>query len=313
MSDAPNPSYPRALVGYGGTPPHPRWPKGARVALNFVLNIEEGSEYSIGDGDGFSDASLTEMPVSPVPRGERDLAAESMFEYGSRVGVWRVLRLFRERELPATCFVCAVALERNPPLARAIRDSGFDICCHGWRGVEHYKLDEQQERDHIRKAVASLTKLFGAPPPGWYCRTAPSVNTRRLLVEHGGFTYDSDAYNDELPYWVTVSGEGHLVVPYSLTNNDSKFARGILNTSSDFFDFLKDAVDVLRLEGETHPKMMSVGLHMRIIGHPARAAGLARFLDYVDGLADVWVCRRLDIARHWIETHPYDASAAPTL
>lgn len=298
----------RDLVGYGANPPDPKWPDGARLALNFVLNVEEGSEYSIPDGDGFSEASLTEMPVSPVPRGERDLAAESMFEYGSRVGVWRVMELFRQRALPATIFGCALALERNPPLVDAIRDSGFDVCAHGWRWVEHYKLDEAQEREHIRKAAASLTALFGAPPSGWYCRTGPSINTRRLLVEHGGFTYDSDAYNDELPYWVDVSGTGHLVVPYTLTHNDSKFAKGALNTANDFYDFLEAGVNVLRAEGDEHPKMMSVGLHMRIVGHPARAAGLARFLDYVAGLPDVWVCRRIEIARHWMQTHPYDGA-----
>lgn len=305
-----SPPYSRDVVGYGGTPPDPRWPGGARLALNFVLNYEEGSEYSIPDGDGFSEASLTESPVSSVPHGERDLAAESMFEYGSRVGVWRVLDLFRQRELTATAFACALALERNPAAAAAIIEDGLDICCHGWRWVEHYRLDEEEERDQIRKAVQSLETSFGSRPLGWYCRTGPSVNTRRLLIEEGGFLYDSDAYNDELPYWVTVEGKGHLVVPYTLTNNDSKFARGVFATSDDFFGFLKDAVDVLRREGATAPKMMSVGLHMRLIGHPARAAGLARFLDYVSTLDDVWICRRLDIAKHWVATHPYDPDTA---
>ncbi len=306
----PEPPYPRDIVGYGGKPPDPQWPGGARLALNFVLNYEEGSEYSIPDGDGFSEASLTESPVSTVPHGERDLAAESMFEYGSRVGVWRVLALFRERELPATAFACALALERNPTVAAAILDAGLDVCCHGWRWVEHYRLDEEEERNHIRRAVQSIERLLGTPPPGWYCRSGPSVNTRRLLVEEGGFLYDSDAYNDELPYWVTVQGKGHLVVPYTLTNNDSKFARGVFATSDDFFGFLKNAVDVLHAEGATQPKMMSVGLRMRLIGHPARAAGLARFLDYVANMPDVWVCRRVDIAQHWIATHPYDADTA---
>jgi peptidoglycan/xylan/chitin deacetylase (PgdA/CDA1 family) len=238
------------------------------------------------------------------------LAGETLFEYGSRVGFWRLLRLFRERELPVTIFACALALERNPEAARAIRQAGLDVCCHGWRWIEHYKLSEQEEREHIRKAVASLTETLGARPLGWYCRTAPSVNTRRLLVEEGGFLYDSDAYNDELPYWLTVEGKPHLVVPYSLTTNDSKFGRGWFATGDDFFNFNKDAFDMLYEEGGSQPKMMSVGLHQRLIGHPARAMGLRRFLDYVKQFDDVWVCDRMDIARHWMKVHPYDGSTA---
>ena len=299
-------SFPRDFIGYGANPPDPKWPGGARLALNFAINYEEGSEYNVHDGDGFSEASLTDSPTSSVPRGDRDLGAETMFEYGSRVGFWRLLRLFRERELPVTIFACALALERNPEAAKAIRDAGLDICCHGWRWVEHYKLAEEEEREHIRKAVASLTETLGSRPLGWYCRSAPSVNTRRLLVEEGGFLYDSDAYNDELPYWDTVEGKPHLVVPYSLTTNDSKFGRGWFSTADDFFQFNKDAFDMLYAEGAEHPKMMSVGLHMRLIGHPARAMGLKRFLDHVRQFDDVWICNRTDIARHWMKVHPYD-------
>ncbi|MDA0340062.1 MAG: allantoinase PuuE [Proteobacteria bacterium] len=299
-------SSPRDFIGYGANPPDPKWPGGARLALNFAINYEEGSEYNVHDGDGFSEASLTDSPTSSVPRGDRDLGAETMFEYGSRVGFWRLLRLFRERELPVTIFACALALERNPEAAKAIRDAGLDICCHGWRWVEHYKLAEEEEREHIRKAVASLTETLGSRPLGWYCRSAPSVNTRRLLVEEGGFLYDSDAYNDELPYWDTVEGKPHLVVPYSLTTNDSKFGRGWFSTADDFFQFNKDAFDMLYAEGAEHPKMMSVGLHMRLIGHPARAMGLKRFLDHVRQFDDVWICNRTDIARHWMKVHPYD-------
>jgi allantoinase len=299
-------SSPRNFIGYGANPPDPKWPGGARLALNFVINYEEGSEYNVHDGDGFSEASLTDSPNSSVPRGDRDLGAETMFEYGSRVGFWRLLRLFRECELPVTIFACALALERNPEAAKAIRDAGLDICCHGWRWVEHYKLAEEEEREHIRKAVVSLTKTLGSRPLGWYCRSAPSVNTRRLLVEEGGFLYDSDAYNDELPYWDTVEGKSHLVVPYSLTTNDSKFGRGWFSTADDFFQFNKDAFDMLYAEGATHPKMMSVGLHMRLIGHPARAMGLKRFLDHVRQFDDVWICNRTDIARHWMKVHPHD-------
>jgi len=296
--------HPRDMVGYGSTRPDPAWPGGARLALNFVMNYEEGSEPSIADGDGYSESGLTETPLSPVPTGSRDLAAESMFEYGSRVGFWRLMRLFAERGLPMTVFACALALERNAAAATAIRDSEHDVCCHGWRWTEHYKLSQIDEREHIRKAVASLERTVGERPLGWYCRYGPSENTRRLLVEAGGFLYDSDAYNDELPYWVTVERKPHLVVPYSLTNNDAQFIRGNLATGEDFYHFIRDAIDLLRAEGTTSPRMMSVGMHMRLIGHPARASGLNRLLDYLAGLDDVWICRRADVARHWIARHP---------
>ena len=214
-------AYPRDLVGYGANPPDPKWPGRARLALNFVLNYEEGSEYSVPDNDGRSEATLTELGgFDPRLKG-RDLAAESMFEYGSRVGFWRILRLLRERNVPLTVFGCALALERHPQAAAAIAAAGYDVCCHGWRWINHYDLSEQEEREHIHRAVESLRRTVGDRPYGWYCRYGPSVNTRRLLVEEGGFLYDSDAYNDELPYWVTVAGKTHLVVPYTLTNNDA--------------------------------------------------------------------------------------------
>ncbi|WP_207539776.1 allantoinase PuuE [Sabulicella rubraurantiaca] len=298
-------SYPRDLIGYGAHPPHPRWPGDARIAINFVMNYEEGSEPSLPDGDGRSEAGLTETPASPVPTGQRDLAAEGMFEYGARVGFWRVMRLFAERGMPMTIFACALALERHPPAAQAIREAGHDICCHGWRWVEHYKLSKEEEREHIRRAVESLERTTGQRPAGWYCRYGPSIHTRALLLEHGGFRYDSDAYNDELPYWVTQDGEPHLVVPYSLVTNDAKFGRGQFSTADDYFTFLRDQFDMLYAEGETQPRMMSCGLHLRLIGHPARAAGLARFLDYVRGHDRVWVARRAEIAEHWHRTFPY--------
>ena len=297
--------YPRDLIGYANNPPAPQWPNNARLAVNFVINYEEGSEYSIPDGDGFSEASLTESPSSTIPHGTRDLAAETLFEYGARVGFWRLLRLFQERGFPVTLFACALALERNPRVVEAVKTSNLDICCHGWRWIEHYKLTENEEREHIRLAIESLTNMFGERPLGWYCRTGPSVNTRRLLVEEGGFLYDSDAYNDELPYWQTVNGKPHLVIPYSLTTNDSKFGRGWFSTGEDFFQFTKDAFDMLYEEGAYAPKMMSIGLHQRLIGHPARAMGLKRLLDYIGGFEDIWVCNRLDIAKHWIKTHPF--------
>ena len=228
-----------------------------------------------------------------------------MFEYGSRAGFWRLMRLFAERSLPLTVFACAQALERNPAAAEAIVAAGHDICCHGWRWVMHTDLNEDEERDHIERAIASLERTVGAPPPGWYCRYTRSINTRRLLVEHGGFLYDSDSYSDDLPYWTNDYGRPHLVVPYTMVNNDTHFLRGNLANGDDFHAFLRDGIDLLRDEGATAPKMMSVGLHMRITGHPGRAAGLARLLDHVRSLDDVWVCRREDIARHWMERHPY--------
>jgi len=297
-------AYDRDLIGYGANPPDPHWPDEARLALNFVLNYEEGSEPSVQDGEGFTELGFTEAHGLNQGVAGRDLAGEGMFEYGSRVGFWRLLRLFEERSLPMTVFGCALALERNPPAAAAIRASGFDVCSHGWRWVKHYQLTEAEEREHIAKAIASLEKTVGERPLGWYCRYGPSLNTRRLVAEEGGFLYDSDAYNDELPYWRTVGGKAHLVVPYSLANNDGKYLAGIGN-SEQWFSYIRDAFDMLYREGAKTPKMMSVGLHMRLIGHPARAAGLERLLDYVLKHPGVWITRRLDIARHWIATHPY--------
>ena len=301
--------YQRDLVGYGAKPPDPKWPEGARLALNFVINYEEGSEANILDGETFTETGLTEGSTAQFPAGARNLAAESMFEYGSRVGFWRLMRLFGAHDMPVTIFGCALALERNQDAAIAIQNAGYDVCCHGWRWVEHFLLSKEEEREHIHRAVASLQKTIGERPLGWYCRYAPSENTRQLLVEEGGFLYDSDAYNDELPYWTVVKDRPHLVVPYTLTNNDTKFMRGFWGTAEDYFIYLKDAFDMLYKEGQTAPKMMSVGIHMRIAGHPGRAAGLERFLEYVAGFDDIWICRRDDIAKHWIEEHPFQLQA----
>jgi allantoinase len=292
----------RDIIGYGRRPPQPEWPGGARLALNLVLNVEEGSEPSIGDGDPESETGLTEGGGGGFQG--RDLAAESMYEYGSRVGFWRVLRILEERGMPATMFACALALERNPEAAAAIRDGGYDVCCHGYRWERHQLLDEAEERERIAAAVGSLRRTVGRRPLGWYCRYGPSTATRRLLVEEGGFVYDSDAYNDELPYWLKVSGKPHLIVPYSLTTNDVKFVRGGVTTGREFFDFLRAAFDLLLREGATAPKMMSVGLHSRVIGHPARAGGLEQFLDHVAKTRDVWICRREEIANHWRNRYP---------
>jgi len=291
----------RDFVGYGQRPPHPRWPDGARLALNLVINYEEGSEPSVPDGDAETETGLTEGGAGNVSG--RDLAAESMFEYGSRVGYWRLARAFAERDLPATIMACALALERNPEVCQHIRTSRFDVCAHGWRWERHATLSEDVERDRIARTVSSLERTIGARPLGWYCRYGPSLNTRRLIVEEGGFLYDSDAYNDELPYWVEVGVRRHLVVPYSLVNNDAKFMRGALATSDQFFAFLRDAFDVLYREGREQPKMMSVGLHLRIAGHPGRVAGLERFLDHVGRHTGVWICGRNAIAQHWRTHH----------
>src|SRR5215472_17498492 len=297
-----DPAPSRDFIGYGSHPPDPQWPNGARLALNICINYEEGSEPSIGDGDAVSETGLTEGGAGGFEG--RDLAAESMFEYGSRVGVWRLFRLLRERGLAATVFACALALERNPAVAAAIRELSYDVCAHGWRWERHQTLSIEQERERIARTVNSITATVGERPHGWYCRYGPSVNTRRLVVEEGGFLYDSDAYNDELPYWVRVLGREHLVVPYSLTANDSKFGSGGFFTADDYFTFVKDGFDVLYKEGKTEPKMMSLGLHLRLIGHPSRAAGLERALDYIARHKGVWFTRRVDIARHWIKTHP---------
>jgi allantoinase len=297
-------SYDRDLIGYGASPPDPKWPGGARLAVNFVMNYEEGSEPSVQDGEGFSETGLTEAHGSGQGVKGRDLAAEGLFEYGTRVGFWRLTRLFQERKLPMTVFGCALALERNKPAADAIRASGFDVCCHGWRWIKHFELTEAEEREHIAKAVKSLQATVGERPLGWYCRYGPGIKTRQLLVEEGGFLYDSDYYGDELPFWKTVNGRPHLIVPYSLTNNDGKYV-GWVGTSEQWYSFIRDAFDMLYKEGVKAPKMLSVGMHMRLIGHPARAAGLERLLDHIMKHDGIWVTRRLDIARHWAATHPY--------
>ncbi|MBD2182021.1 allantoinase PuuE [Planktothrix sp. FACHB-1355] len=298
--------YPRDMVGYGANPPHPKWPGDARIALQIVMNYEEGSEYSIPDGDNHSETYLWEVPGASMGPGNRDLIVESVYEYGSRSGFWRLMRLFAERDIKITVFGAALALERNPEAADAIVGAGYDICCHGWRWIGYHLLSEEEEREHIQRAIKSLEKTTGSRPLGWYCRYAPSLNTRNLIVEEGGFLYDSDAYNDDLPYWVEVEGKPHLVIPYTLDNNDMKFsvAPGF-NSGDDFFTYLKDAFDVLYKEGEVAPKMMSVGLHTRLAGRPGRTAALARFLDYVQKHEKVWICRRIDIAEHWIKNHPY--------
>lgn len=294
--------YPRDMIGYGRTAPDPAWPGGARLALQFVLNYEEGSENAVLHGDAASETFLSEI-IAAQPFADRHMSMESLYEYGSRAGVWRLLRMFEERGIPLTIFAVAMALQRNPEALAAMLEAGHEIASHGWRWISYQEVDEATEREHLQLAVETIRALTGSRPLGWYTgRDSP--NTRKLLVEHGGFLYDADSYADDLPYWVKVAEKDHLVVPYTLDNNDMRFAttQGF-NSGDQFYSYLKDAFDVLYREGETAPKMMSVGLHCRLAGRPGRAAALMRFLDYVQHHDKVWICQRVEIARHWYRHH----------
>jgi len=305
--------YPRDLVGYGRRPPHAAWPGGARIALQFVLNHEEGGENSVLDGDPASETFLSEI-IGAQAYPMRHMSMESLFEYGSRAGLWRVLRAFEGRRLPLTIFAVARALQRHPEAVAAYRELGHEIAAHGLRWISYQQLDEATERAHLAEATAALRELTGSAPLGWYTgRDSP--NTRRLVVEHGGYVYDADSYGDDLPYWTRLGTLPHLVVPYALDSNDMRFAalQGF-NSGTQFFDYLRDSFDTLYREGNPQgldkPKMLSIGLHARLCGRPGRIAALERFLDYIGGHDKVWICRRIDIARHWIATHPYDAATA---
>jgi allantoinase len=308
--------YPRDLAGYGRNPPHAQWPGGARIAVQFVLNYEEGGENAVLHGDAGSEQFLSEMFNPPAFAG-RHLSMESIYEYGSRVGAWRILREFEKRNLPLTVFGVGMALQRNPELTAAFQALGHEIACHGWRWISYQSVDEATERDHMRLAVQAIEQLTGAPPLGWYTgRDSP--HTRRLVADHGGFEYDSDYYGDDLPFWMKVrKTDGdvvpHLVVPYTLDANDMRFSlpQGFAQ-AEDFFIYLRDSFDALYAEGDPggldRPKMMSVGMHCRLLGRPGRIAALQRFLDHVQEHDRVWVCRRIDIARHWKQAHPYQGS-----
>jgi len=309
--------YPRDMTGYGRTPPHAQWPGQARIAVQFVLNYEEGAENCVLDGDAGSETFLSEI-IGAQSFPARHMSMESIYEYGSRAGLWRLLRMFEERKLPLTIFGVARALQRNPDAVAAFRELGHEIACHGLRWISYQNIDEETERKHMAEAVSIIRELTGSAPLGWYTgRDSP--NTRRLVMEHGGFAYDADSYADDLPYWENVTHRDvngkqlsapQLIVPYTLDSNDMRFAapQGF-NSGTQFFDYLKDAFDVLYAEGDprglNQPKMLSVGLHCRLIGRPGRAAALARFLDYIQNHQQVWITRRIDIANHWRAIHPF--------
>jgi len=291
------------MIGYGASPPHPHWPNGARIAVNFVVNYEEGAENSVLHGDAASEIFLSEMSNPPPIAGMRHMSMESLYEYGARVGFWRLRDLFVERQLPVTVFGVAMAMQRNPAAVEAMLGAGWDIASHGYRWINYQHIPEAIEREHMQRAIEIHTQLTGARPLGWYTgRTSP--NTARLVAEEGGFLYDSDSYADELPYYDHTRGM-QLIIPYTLDANDMRFSAtaGFFNGEA-FFQYLKDGFDQLYEEGATAPKLFSVGLHCRIAGRPARARAVAKFLDYVMAHEKVWVARRVEIARHWMEMFP---------
>lgn len=298
-------TYDRDLIGYGEKPPHPHWPNQARIALQFVLNYEEGGENCVLNGDPASEAFLSEIIGADAREGVRHMSMESIYEYGSRSGVWRILALFKKYQIPLTVFGVATALEKNPSVMQAFVDAGHEICSHGYRWIDYQYVDEATEKAHLHKAIEVITRLTGERPLGWYTgRTSP--NTHRLVAEEGGFLYNADDYSDDLPFWRDDPNGPQLIIPYTLDTNDMRFASAQgFNTGEDFFQYLKDAFDTLYEEGENAPKMLSIGLHCRLIGRPARLAGLKRFLAYVDQFDSVWCCRRVDIARHWRAHFPF--------
>ncbi len=302
MSDTSD-DYPRDMVGYGRTPPDAKWPGGARLAMQFVINYEEGGENNILHGDAGSEAFLSEIVGAEAWPGMRHMNMESIYEYGSRAGFWRLWRLFTKRGMPLTVYGVAMALQRNPEAVAAMREAGWEIASHGLRWIDYRDFSKDDEREHLTEAIRVHTEATGERPLGWYTGRC-SGHTRDLVMEEGGFLYDSDSYADDLPYWENGANGPHLVIPYTLDANDMRFAspQGF-NSGDQFYAYLKDSFDVLYAEGESAPKMMSVGLHCRLVGRPGRAAALARFLDYVQSHDQVWVTRRIDIARHWHEHH----------
>ncbi|MBV1830629.1 allantoinase PuuE [Komagataeibacter sp. AV436] len=297
-------AYPRDMVGYAGNPPDAKWPGGARIAVQFVINYEEGAENSVLHGDRGSEAFLSEMVGAQSIPGARAIAMESLYEYGSRAGFWRLHRIFTQRRQPLTVFAVAAAMARNPAAVAAMKEAGWEIASHGLRWIDYQHIPEAVERAHILECIALHEKLTGSRPLGWYQgRTSP--NTARIVAEEGGFVYDADSYADDLPYYDRSAGRPQLIVPYTLDVNDMRFvALNGFTEGEQFFNYLRDTFDELYEEGAEKPRMMSVGLHCRVAGRPGRARAVARFLDYIAQREKVWVATRLDIARHWLETHP---------
>ncbi len=297
--------YPRDLVGYGNKPPVAEWPNNAKIAIQFVINYEEGSENCVLHGDHASEAFLSEIVGAQAHAGVRHMNMESIYEYGSRVGFWRLHKLFTQRELPVTVFGVAMALERNPEAVAAMKSANWEIASHGYRWIDYQFIDEETEKQHMQKAIDIHTRVTGERPKGWYLGRC-SPNTHKLVAEEGGFTYNADSYADDLPYWDHMHGDKpQLVVPYTLDANDMRFAspQGF-NAGDQFFNYLKDSFDILYDEGFETPRVLSIGLHCRLVGRPGRIASLARFLDYIKQFEDVWVAKRIDIAEHWIKNHP---------
>ena len=295
-------NYPRNLVGYGNKEMNVVWPNNSRLALQIVLNYEEGAENSILHGDKHSETFLSEI-IGAQPIKGRHINMESMYEFGSRRGFWRLHKLFKEKNIPITIFGVAMALERNPEVCNAIKNGNYEIACHGWRWIDYQNVKKKIEKEHMKKAIKSIKKIFGERPLGWYTGRC-SPNTRDLVFQDGGFLYDSDSYSDDLPYWEYKKNKKQLIIPYTLDNNDMRFATNQgFNSGEQFYTYLKDSFDALYEEGKTNPKMMSVGLHCRLIGRPGRIQSLKKFLDYVLKFDDIWICKRIDIAKHWIKNY----------
>ena len=295
--------YPRDMIGYGSKEPKVVWPNNAKLALQIVLNYEEGGENNILHGDKHSEAFLSEI-IGAQAFKDRHINMESMYEYGSRRGFWRLHKLFQEKKIPITIFGVAMALERNPEVCEAIKNGNYEVACHGWRWIDYQNIKKSTEKKDMKLAIRTIKKIFGKRPFGWYTGRC-SPNTRDLVFDDGGFLYDSDSYSDDLPYWEYKKNKKQLIIPYTLDNNDMRFATNQgFNSGDQFYTYLKDSFDALYEEGKTNPKMMSVGLHCRLIGRPGRIQSLKKFLDYVLKFNDVWICKRIDIAKHWIKNYP---------
>ena len=294
--------FSRDMIGYGSSELKISWPNNARIAVQIVLNYEEGAENCVLNGDKYSEVFLSEIIGAKTVKG-RHINMESLYEYGSRSGFWRLHKLFQEKKIPITIFGVGMALEKNAEVCKAIKKAGYEVASHGWRWIDYQNISKSEEKKHMKLAIKTIKKIFGTRPLGWYTGRC-SPNTRDLVFEEGGFLYDSDSYNDDLPYWETRNKKKQLIIPYTLDNNDMRFATNQgFNTGEHFFTYLKDSFDALYEEGKNNPKMLSVGLHCRLIGRPGRIQSLKKFLDYILSHKDVWICKRIDIANHWIKNY----------